>query len=444
MIRDSEFSNTEIKSLIVKNVLSRNSFIEQVINMLNSIESNAYISLDANWGEGKTTFVKQLEYLSTSGLEATDIGDLKPELVEDFQKKYTVFYYNAWKNDHHTDPLQSILFNMIGDLYAEEELIDRANALTANAVKSVVKQSVKVLSNNIINIEDINNVETMKDLVKEITTSNKRVESVSKIIETILPKGRKLLFIVDELDRCTPNFAVGILETIKHYYNNDNSIFLLATNNRQLVHTIRKHYGEGFNAPGYLDKFYDLEIDLEKIKIKDYIHKHLKVDDDSYYINIMPREIAIYLKLSPRETNRYISTISLVQDSLNAEISKGYQVEMALTSAVFIPFALALRIKDKEKYDLFVNGNGEDIVKDLTENLNYVQRIVEKGEKNPSDAVNDAIKIYKDLMNVSKQPYDRSNDIIREAYDSLMRILPIINVAGLIDKKFEDPKKIEK
>ena len=58
--------------------------------------------------------------------------DLNYNTIESFQDKYTVFYYNAWENDHHDDPLQSLLFCLIEKFYASKVREDKVNKLVDN------------------------------------------------------------------------------------------------------------------------------------------------------------------------------------------------------------------------------------------------------------------------------------------------------------------------
>ena len=66
-----------------------------------------------------------------------------------------------------------------------------------------------------------------------------------------------MILIVDELDRCNPYYATKLLETIKHFYNLSNVTVIIASNNKELQNTIKKQYGQNFNAYIYLNRFYD-------------------------------------------------------------------------------------------------------------------------------------------------------------------------------------------
>ena len=60
---------------------------------------------------------------------------------------------------------------------------------------------------------------------------------------------------IDELDRCRPDYAVDMLEVIKHVFDIENVKVVLVTNTKQLRAAINHRYGAEVDAQKYLDKF---------------------------------------------------------------------------------------------------------------------------------------------------------------------------------------------
>ena len=64
-----------------------------------------------------------------------------------------------------------------------------------------------------------------------------------------------IVIFVDELDRCRPDFAISMMESIKHIFDVENVRFVLVTNSDQLRASINHCYGAAIEAQRYLDKF---------------------------------------------------------------------------------------------------------------------------------------------------------------------------------------------
>jgi hypothetical protein len=67
---------------------------------------------------------------------------------------------------------------------------------------------------------------------------------------------------IDELDRCRPDYAIKLLEGIKHLFGIPGIHFIVATNLSELAHSVRAVYGDRFSAERYLKRFFDMEYSL--------------------------------------------------------------------------------------------------------------------------------------------------------------------------------------
>ena len=86
------------------------------------------------------------------------------------------------------------------------------------------------------------------------------------------PKQYPVYVLIDELDRCRPNYSIEVIESVKHFFNTKNFVFVIATDSEQLQHSIKAVYGNGFNANLYLSRFFDLSVTLPSPALKEYIH----------------------------------------------------------------------------------------------------------------------------------------------------------------------------
>jgi hypothetical protein len=106
--------------------------------------------------------------------------------------------------------------------------------------------------------------------------------SLSKFIADT-NEGKPLIFIVDELDRCRPDYAVAILEQIKHFFSVPNIVFVLSIDKEQLGNAVRGVYGsEQIDADEYLRRFIDIEYSIpepDSGKYCDYLYNYFGLNE---------------------------------------------------------------------------------------------------------------------------------------------------------------------
>lgn len=73
-------------------------------------------------------------------------------------------------------------------------------------------------------------------------------------------KARLPVFVlIDELDRCRPNYAIELLEGVKHLFDVRGICFCISTNLDQLCESVKGVYGAGFDSHKYLKRFFAFE-----------------------------------------------------------------------------------------------------------------------------------------------------------------------------------------
>ena len=345
---DLEMNQENLKYSIENDTLDRNCKLNKLIELLNGVKGNKIISIDGKWGCGKTFFLRQLEYINKNAFVLKD--KFNEENIKIFKEKYEVYYYNAWENDMHSSPLLSLIYNLINDFPKEK---DQTASGKVESPFDVV-EGLKTVSQNFINLEK---VKTYKDLTQEIHTSEEKKTALSNIINNILQADKKLIFIVDELDRCKPDYAINMIEVIKHFYSNEKIIFLLGTNNLQLSHTISNYYGSNFDGYGYLNKIYNLIIELGDVPIKKYIEKITVRRDSSCWCDIDFYGVCEYFNFSMREINRLLNDFELLDEYMNTNYG-GTLSEDTIVKYLFLPYCLGLKIANRIELSEFLEGKG--------------------------------------------------------------------------------------
>ena len=252
-------------------------------------DSNAMsIAIDSGWGTGKTTFVEMWK------------DELEHLVDENGNEKFAVIKYNAWKNDFAEEPLESLIYTIINHeifnkeneiksgIQAGKDLVKYAGKIISGIVKLGVKTAVGQEFADTAGeaVESLleNGTEGVKEIFKDVNEKDPAYknfysqyenyyEVISKIKESLInvASERKIIIIIDELDRYKPLFAIKLLENIKHILDAKNVCFVFALDMEQLSHSIKCIYGQGMDANGYLCRFFDYISKMPKPDKRIYI-----------------------------------------------------------------------------------------------------------------------------------------------------------------------------
>lgn len=242
--------------------LSRKESGEALTEFVLSANDSVVVCVDAPWGQGKTTFLRMWE----QHLKNNDIPTI---------------YFNAWESDFSDDALVCLIgeisasiteLSKTGDESKAREYLVKTKDIGVALLKRSVPVAAKIATAGALDLDKVTEqalaglAESIaKEQLEKYENSKKSIksfrEAISQLASSITdPDNPKpLVFIIDELDRCRPNFAIEILEKAKHFFNVDNIVFVLGADKIQLGSSIKAIYGEGLNVNGYLRRFMDFD-----------------------------------------------------------------------------------------------------------------------------------------------------------------------------------------
>ena len=234
-------------------------FAESFANIVSNATGPFVFNINSPYGTGKSFLLKRLRVLLEN-------------------KGHKVMFYNAWESDFYDNPLIPIIASM------QEQFV------IGDPVWDHVKKAGDALLESIPVLGDLHNNIKCKNSTPSLDKYNEILDNKTNFIKNItlaaesLPK--QLIIVVDELDRCRPDYAIKTLETIKHFFNIKNIIFILAVDRVQLENTVGQFYGTG-NQTEYLRKFIDqdfyLPIPENKVFVK-YLCEQYLTDEINRFI----------------------------------------------------------------------------------------------------------------------------------------------------------------
>lgn len=249
-----------------KDFLKRNKDLVRFYELLEAQEEACSIAIDGRWGSGKTFFVKQSILVinaknPTSKMEEQkrkNIMEMLPWMTNSDKMSSNsdvAIYYDAWANDNDTDPVLSLIYEIMKQLEVNFSLENNVDVLKIGG--SILELFTGKNINNII--ENLKS----EDPIKKIREEKDLYSNIKKFFsEVLVERGNRLVVFIDELDRCKPSYTVQLLERIKHYLCDDRVTFVFSVNLRELQHTIKNYYGSTFDACRYLDRFFDMRVSL--------------------------------------------------------------------------------------------------------------------------------------------------------------------------------------
>ena len=194
-----------------------------------------------------------------------------------------------------------------------------------------------------INGTGIINAITNTDILEKIQLAEDIQEKVKAIFSDIIDGCvDKLVIFIDELDRCRPNYALEMLERIKHYFDDDRIIFVISLNKEQLTHTITNYYGSGFDATRYLNKFFDLEMYLPVVDTVD--NQINTYNEKQYWLNTIANALIKLYELSLRDSLIYKQKIESFADDLNIADYSDWTRYKVLSMSLFVPMIIILHM----------------------------------------------------------------------------------------------------
>lgn len=367
---DLKLNEENIHYVLKNDFINRNRYISSFFKLINGIEENKIIALDGEWGSGKTWFVKSVEYLMNSESN-NELNIVDKEIMNKVKDKYMTFYYNAWENDDAKSAMLSLIYKLINDSCLQK------NESEVGAIPRLLNTVIKFVTNGAIDIkEDIFGEQwNNKQITDCIKTSEEIKETFKKIIDNLLIENKnRLLIIIDEIDRCKPTFAIDLLENIKHFYDDNRIIFLVTTNNKALASSVCKIYGEKYDGALYLDRIFDINLELPSNYIQDYINAIDDGNSNSNYHFKVCRELAKENKMTMREYNRYLNSMESIKNNLIG----GYSYLSLFANYIIIPVSMSLRIKDKNRYYNFIRGEEFNVISQLVNNNKFYNNLGRK------------------------------------------------------------------
>ena len=218
--------------------------------------ASGVVLVDGRWGSGKTTFVQM--WASSMRNEGR-----------------TVLELNAWTGDYADSPFDDIVKQLGRALREQNKGLRCLVVATIGMTTSLLSwaHGLKALKGLVEWLDPSATAPLAKviwALHKVVGVARKRERRMNRLKNRLTAAARyhrrrwrkSVVIVIDELDRCRPDYALRFLETIKHVFEVPYVTFIVAANAEELANAVNGVYGSSFDGRGYIERFFDIRLPL--------------------------------------------------------------------------------------------------------------------------------------------------------------------------------------
>ena len=345
-------------------LIGRQKFVDKIKKLIKISSPNKSwsIAIDGAWGSGKTFVMKML----------------KQDLTKESEN--IVIYYDAWSNDFYEDPLIAILYNIL-DVFDKFDI--------KQVIKDGIVKGIKGFGAILCSLPEIGNLvsggikafkeitskpkkSTEKEGLKVFKSYSQLIKETQLLIENAI-EGKRLIILVDELDRCEVDYAMKVLNRLHHLLKISNVFTITALNKEIIENSLWYNFNkEDESKFDTFKKFFDITYTLPQTGDNDNEYAIIEQQlmntfANSTKENLIPALIFIDSEINknPRDIERLFETCNFIFKNLSLE-------KQNISYFMFIVWCYV----NKNKTNLFFNNfilNKETASRDTTRivDINY-------------------------------------------------------------------------
>ena len=369
----------------LRDKLGRKKVADYLTPVLASIRQPFVLSLHSPYGTGKSFFLECWR----ADLEA---------------QGYKVVLFDAWKTDFSHDPLSAFISALKKQTESDSEAArerwvalakQTAGILRSKAVPLLVKGALRKFLGEegmgelqaAFHLDGNEVAEALGSAAVEALNAQEAAECSMSEFRELLRKAakdlvasnsdentKKLIVLVDELDRCKPSYAIDVLECIKHFFAVEGTVFVLAFDEDQMLEAISQTYGLKNSGEGYLRKFIDWRFELPKPQVGqycDYLQENLFSNDVAHIGSDIANGIqsaAMTKSMSLRQVEQSFSYANLVMRSSDGGVVKYFPYAFGVMAGLFS----------------WCQSYLKDLVIDLPKAIIFVDEVAEAFQNDPN------------------------------------------------------------
>lgn len=268
---------TDFEEIWKEDLLGFKEVGESFGNLIKSIDDTKVVSIEAGYGRGKTFFRERWAKQLKAQCEV-------------------VVEVDALMSDHSGDPVLTFIAALVAalpeaDVSKGKELLEKSKKYGGVALRSVLRLGLRQGADEVIGAMTGQVADALGDdkkalqgaaeefgdglskmagelIAAQVMAERVRTQEIPAQLEALrdaLTKDadyKRVVIMVDELDRCHPDYAIAFLEAMKLVFGQDGFVFCLFVNADYLQRVADHRFGKLEEGEQYLDKFVDIRLNL--------------------------------------------------------------------------------------------------------------------------------------------------------------------------------------
>lgn len=228
--------------VFAEDCMQRQPAVELLCSVLATTESPAVVALNGQFGSGKSTFLKMCAAVLR-------------------QEEITVVEIDAWQQRYTGDALVDLIGALSDTLPTEQERLRKVLDFAGRIARGAAWGTVSHLTGGVLGAPESN--EAHRSPIADWHAFKEARDGLRGAISKIaVDHGGRIIFLIDELDRCPPPYALDVLDRVRNVLDIRGVVVLYGITRSQLVNAVHQEQSAGSDAGAYLARFFDREIQL--------------------------------------------------------------------------------------------------------------------------------------------------------------------------------------
>jgi hypothetical protein len=325
--------------------LNRAHYVSALSQMALQSETPLVVGVFGEWGTGKTSLMRMVEQSLPESSART-------------------VWFDAWRHQQDETPTVALMHSMVSQLDLGEDGRKLLTVIAAAFGSALLKATTSMTA------EDVDALgrrfEEERFQVREHRT--RLGEHLRELVAKARGKQKKrVVFFIDELDRCDGRSALQVLEALKLHFDIEGCVFFVSADRRALEAAVETRFaGSRDHDARFLEKIFQLPFSLPPLHpqaVAAFIAAHLPEPLEEC-VDILASGLA----RNPRVIKRFINVLAL-NDVLAREVGVGDYSAHVLAAVQLVqlhdPERFAALVSDPSLFSTFVASRDEESIPQL-------------------------------------------------------------------------------